>query len=110
METNEKKLKGIRDLRHNLRQALKKMPDTETRMQVLKSIEKTNSLLGFMQEQKHLTRLYIWECTYYFIDFLRQNGQLGREQFGFDDDVKKFMDTALFDLMYEVKFKMRDEE
>ena len=53
-------------------------------------------------------RLEIWAATYDLINFLRQNGQLGRNQLDFDTDVTKCLIDVYDTMADEFILKMED--
>ena len=108
MKKKNNQLEGLRTLKFKLRKALLSLPDNSVSQQVISDINKTIGLLGEIQVRNHLTRLLIWQCTYYVIDFLRKNKQMDRAKFGFDAEVVEALDNIMSDLTYEFHFKFKD--
>lgn len=105
MKQTKNSIEGLRKLKIELRKALLSLPDNAVSQQVINDINKTIGLLGEIQARNHLTRLLIWQCTYYVIDFLRRNKQMDRAKFGFDAEIVEALDDIMTDLTIEFRFK-----
>lgn len=110
MEQQKNVLKGQDQLVDALFDRILTIPEKVDRCMFVTSLIDCTSLLHEVQCQDHRLRLEIWAATYDLINFLRQNGQLGRNQLDFDTDVKKFL-SDIFDTMAdEFILKMEDKE
>lgn len=86
------------------------IPSKVDRCMFVTSLIDCTSLLHEVQCQDHRLRLEIWAATFDLINFLRQNGQLGRNQLDFDADVKKFLIDVYDTMADEFILKMEDKE
>ena len=107
MEKKEINIEGHKVLAANLRKTFEKIGDKEVCLQVVDEINKTIGLLGEIQTCKHATRLLIWECTYYIIDFLRRNKQMDRKKECFDVEIYDVLEKTMEKLFYELQFKWK---
>ena len=100
MENKKNVLKGQDQLVDALFDRILTIPEKMDRCMFVTSLIDCTSLLHEVQCQEHRLRLEIWAATFDLIYFLRQNGQLGRNQLDFDEDVKKFL-SGLYGTMID---------
>ena len=85
-------------LENELREALKELKDQRTREWLCHELFYHIAQLDTLQSKAYEVRCVFWKCFYHLFNYLRIQGQLGREQKYFDKDVKVFLKWMLEDL------------
>lgn len=70
----------------------------EQRQQVAGMLFQQLDMTDVVQRMEYVVRAAFWRCNYHLFDYLRQQGQLGREQGAIDQDVKIFLKDVLLRL------------
>lgn len=85
-------------LENELREALKELKDEAMREWVCYELFQHIDRLDAEQGKLYQVRCVFWKCFYIVFNYLRINGQLGRDAKNFDDDVKDFLVKLFADL------------
>ena len=101
-------LKGTEELTKALKDRISKLPSHHDRAAFLSPLMGCTSLLYEIQHQDHRLRLEIWAATFDLINFLRINGQLGRNEFEYNADVKKFLSGLFVTIIDEFIINKKD--
>lgn len=108
MEKKNYDLQGTEELTKALNDRISKLPSLNDRAAFISSLMDCTILLYEIQWLPQRLRLEIWAATYDLINFLRQNGQLGRNELDFDADVKKFLIDVYDTMADEFILKMEN--
>lgn len=108
MEQKKNVLKGQDELVDALFDRILTIPEKVDRCMFVTSLIDCTSLLHEVQCQDHRLRLEIWAATFDLINFLRVNGQLGRNQVDFNLDVSIFLTQVYRTMLDEFILKMED--
>lgn len=95
MAMEKTELKGCEELKAKIQKAFDKIDDGKMKYNANLAVLMTLTLLHFIQTNPLIIRLRIWECNYYFYDFLRKNNQLKRTKNSFDEEVTEFIVETL---------------
>lgn len=95
MAMEKTELKGCEELKESIQKVFDKIEDGNMKYNANLAVLMTLTLLHFIQTNPLIIRLRIWECNYYFYDFLRKNKQLRRTQNRFDEVVTEFIVDTL---------------
>ena len=98
MSARKIKTMSREQLENELREALKEVKDERTREWVCDELTHNIAQLDAEQGKPYVVRCVFWKCFYSVFNYLRINGQLGREPKNFDDDVKDFLVKLFADL------------
>lgn len=98
MAASKIKTMSREQLENELREALKELWDEGTREWVCYELFQHIDRLDAEQGKLYQVRCVFWKCFYIVFNYLRINGQLGREPKNFDDDVKDFLVKLVADL------------
>ena len=98
MSARKIKTMSREQLKKELREALKELKDERTREWVCDELTHNIAQLDAEQGKPYVVRCVFWKCFYSVFNYLRINGQLGREPKNFDDDVKDFLVKLFADL------------
>ena len=83
-------------LAKQLREALKDITVTDERKEIVGQLVAQLMLLERQQEMRYVVRAAFWKCNYHIFDYLRLQGQTGRESCAFDrvvkDELKEVLD------------------
>ncbi len=83
-------------LAKQLREALKEIIDKQERKEIVGSLVAQLNLLERQQEMRYVVRAAFWKCNYSIFNYLRIQGQTGRETCAFDrvvrDELKEVLD------------------
>lgn len=83
-------------LAKQLREALKDITVTDERKEIVGQLVAQLMLLERLQEMRYVVRAAFWKCNYHIFDYLRLQGQTGRETCAFDrvvsDELKEVLD------------------
>lgn len=108
MATSKIKTMSREQLENELREALKELKDEAMREWVCYELFQHIDRLDAEQGKLYQVRCVFWKCFYSVFNYLRINGQLGREPKNFDDDVKEFLKSLLQDLARAKELKAHD--
>ena len=78
-----------------LHDALKDIKDGKERKVVVSLLVAQLILLERLQQMRYVLRAAFWKCNYHIFDYLRIQGQVGREDGDFDAGVKIFLKELL---------------
>ena len=98
MAASKIKTMSREQLENELREALKELWDEGTREWVCYELFQHIDRLDAEQGKLYQVRCVFWKCFYIVFNYLRINGQLGRDARNFDDDVKDFLVKLVADL------------
>lgn len=98
MAASKIKTMSREQLENELREALKELWDQGAREWVCYELFQHIDRLDAEQGKLYQVRCVFWKCFYSVFNYLRINGQLGREPKNFDDDVKDFLVKLVADL------------
>ena len=98
MAASKIKTMSREQLENELREALKELKDEAMREWVCYELFHHIAQLDVIQGKLYQVRCVFWKCFYSVFNYLRINGQLGREPKNFDDDVKDFLVKLFADL------------
>ena len=83
-------------LAKQLREALKDITVEDERKEIVGQLVAQLMLLERQQEMRYVVRAAFWKCNYHIFDYLRLQGQTGRESCAFDrvvkDELKEVLD------------------
>ena len=98
MAASKIKTMSREQLENELREALKELKDEAMREWVCYELFHHIAQLDAEQGQLYQVRCVFWKCFYSVFNYLRINGQLGREPKNFDDDVYDYLVKLFADL------------
>lgn len=98
MSARKIKTMSREQLKKELREALKELKGPASREWVCDELTHNIAQLDAEQGKPYVVRCVFWKCFYSVFNYLRINGQLGREPKNFDDDVKDFLVKLFADL------------
>ena len=101
MEKKNYDLQGTEELTKALNDRISKLPSLNDRAAFISSLMDCTILLYEIQWLPQRLRLEIWAATYDLINFLRQNGQLGRNEFEYNADMKDYLKDLYHTLVEE---------
>ena len=87
-------------LAKQLREALKDITVEDERKEIVGQLVAQLMLLERQQEMRYVVRAAFWKCNYHIFDYLRLQGQTGRESCAFDRVVKDELKEVLDGLVY----------
>jgi hypothetical protein len=87
-------------LAKQLREALKDITVEDERKEIVGQLVAQLMLLERLQEMRYVVRAAFWKCNYHIFDYLRLQGQTGRETCAFDrvvsDELKEVLDGLVY--------------
>jgi hypothetical protein len=98
MAASKIKTMSREQLENELREALKELKDEAMREWVCYELFQHIAQLDVIQGKLYQVRCVFWKCFYIVFNYLRINGQLGREPENLDDDVYDFLVKLFADL------------
>ncbi len=96
-------------LAKQLREALKDITVTDERKEIVGQLVAQLMLLERLQEMRYVVRAAFWKCNYHIFDYLRLQGQTGRETCAFDSVVRDELKEVLDGLVYPETDNQDDE-
>jgi hypothetical protein len=96
-------------LAKQLRESLKDITVTDERKEIVGQLVAQLMLLERLQEMRYVVRAAFWKCNYSIFDYLRLQGQTGRESCAFDRVVKDELKEVLDGLVYPETDNQDDE-
>ena len=98
-----KKIVNTEELESRLRKVLDSVTDADVRHFIVGHLFRYVENMQLVQQIPTALRLQYYACTYVIFDYLRSNGQLGREPGRFQADVRRGLGEVLTELGTELQ-------
>ena len=96
-------------LAKQLRESLKDITVTDERKEIVGQLVAQLMMLESQQRMRYVVRAAFWKCNYHIFDYLRLQGQTGRETCAFDRVVRDELKEVLDGLVYPETDNQDDE-